>query len=88
MSPWRQGYFPAETKVYQNPQAKLNKENPTIEYDKALKGSVLGLPAGDTELFQQLSDNCRFKRWLTYLVLAATYHLRATPMEEPLQVGT
>ncbi len=67
----------AGDKAYRNAMANSDQQNARIEHDKALGRAMTELLADHTELFKQFSDNESFRRWLSEMVFAATYHKAA-----------
>jgi type I restriction enzyme R subunit len=60
--------------VSERPSAS-DRQNAKMEHDRALNRVVLEMLSDHTELYKQFSDNPNFKRWLTDMVLDATYHV-------------
>ena len=67
----------AGDRAYQNAMANSDEQNARIEHDKALGRAMTELLADHTELFKQFSDNESFRRWLSEMVFAETYHRAA-----------
>ena len=50
-----------------------DKQNARIEYEKALKRTMVDIMSDQTELFKQFSDNPSFKKWLSNTIFDVTY---------------
>jgi type I restriction enzyme, R subunit len=59
--------------AYQNARKNSDKQNASIEHDKALARVMTGVLKDDTELFKHFMDNESFKRWMKDTVFDLTY---------------
>ena len=59
--------------AYQNARQNSDRDNASIEHDKALGRVMTALLRDDTELFKHFSDNPSFRRWLTDTIFGLTY---------------
>ena len=59
--------------AYQNAMKNSDKQNARIEYEKALKRTMVDIMSDQTELFKQFSDNPSFKKWLSNTIFDVTY---------------
>lgn len=69
----------AADEAFQNAKKSGDQQNARIEHEKALVRVMNGVLTDDTELFKQFSDNPGFKRWLSDMVFAQTFHDSTPP---------
>jgi type I restriction enzyme, R subunit len=62
----------AADEKYQNAKKNSDRQNATIEHDKALKRVITALFKDDAKLFKQSQDNESFRSWLTDTVFGMT----------------
>ena len=59
--------------AYQNAKKNSDRQNASVEHDKALKRVITALFKDDAQLFKQFQDNESFRHWLTDTVFGMTY---------------
>ena len=56
-------------KAYQNARKYSDAENARIEAELAIKRAIFAILADYVELFQQFTQNSKFREWLTSVVI-------------------
>ena len=59
--------------AYQNAKNNSDRQNASIEYDKALKRVITVLFTDDVQLFKQFQDNESFRHWMKDTIFGLTY---------------